>query len=197
MYVYSKNTHYVNKIVSIIQKCRIFKTLFKQINSIINLTWAWHSSAPACFLTCFANISGYKAFFHNFFQQEWPWDRAGRFAYHKPYELNKMGDKFFMDFSFFAHRFFTENLWNFFLQMPDALGICGTMYKVKKEENLFWGELWLPSQNARTRVRILYLLEYYGWVLVDWSSWWKWSLQGKSPWLGPSSKRMETTLWKL
>ena len=51
--------------------------------------------------------------------------------------------------------------------MPDALGICGTMYKVKKEENLFWGELWLPSQNARTRVRILYLLEYYGWVLVD------------------------------
>ena len=40
--------------------------------------------------------------------------------------------------------------------MPNALGICGTMYKVKKEENLFWGELWLPSQNARTRVRLLY-----------------------------------------
>ena len=68
-----------------------------------------------------------------------------------------MGDKFFMDFSFFAHRFFKENLRNFFSQMPNALGICGTMYKVKKEENLFLGELWLPSQNARTRVRLLYL----------------------------------------
>ena len=42
--------------------------------------------------------------------------------------------------------------------MPNALGICGTMYKVKKEENLFFGELWLPSQNARTRVRVLYKL---------------------------------------
>ena len=28
---------------------------------------------------------------------------------------------------------------NFFLQMPNALGICETMYKVKKEENLVWG----------------------------------------------------------
>ena len=67
-----------------------------------------------------------------------------------------MGDKFFVDFSFFAHRFLKENLRNFFSQMPDALGICGAMYKVKKEENLFWGELWLPSQIARTRVRLLY-----------------------------------------
>ena len=95
-------------------------------------------------------------FFHYFFYQEWPWDRAGRFAYHKPYELNKMGDKFFIDFSFFTHRFFKENLWNFFSQMPDALGICGTIYKVKKEKNLFRGEIWLPSQNARTRVTLLY-----------------------------------------
>ena len=67
-----------------------------------------------------------------------------------------MGDKFFMDFPFFAHRFFKENLWNFFSQMPDALGICGTMYKVKIEENLFLWKIWLPSQNARTRVRLLY-----------------------------------------
>ena len=41
--------------------------------------------------------------------------------------------------------------------MPAALGICGTIYKVKKEENLFWGEIWLPPQNARTRVRLLYI----------------------------------------
>ena len=72
-----------------------------------------------------------------------------------------MGDKFFMDFSFFAHRFFKENLRNFFSQMPNALGICGTMYKVKKEENLFLGELWLPSQNARTRVRLLYMYKKF------------------------------------
>ena len=39
--------------------------------------------------------------------------------------------------------------------MPAALGICGTIYKAKKEENLFLGEIWLPPQNARTRVRLL------------------------------------------
>ena len=38
-----------------------------------------------------------------FFQQEWPWDWAGHFAYHKPCEFNRMGDDFFMDFSFFTH----------------------------------------------------------------------------------------------
>ena len=52
--------------------------------------------------------------------------------------------------------------------MPDALGICGTMYKVKIEENLFFWKIWLPSQNARTRVRLLYNEEYsdcvMGWV---------------------------------
>ena len=32
-----------------------------------------------------------------------------------------------------------------------------TRYKVKK--NLFWGESWLPLRNARTRVRLLHLLE--------------------------------------
>ena len=81
---------------------------------------------------------------------------AGHFKYHNPDELKKMGDKFFLDFSFFTHRFFYENLWNFFLQMPDALGVCGILYKVKKEENSFLGEIWLPSRNARTRVRLLY-----------------------------------------
>ena len=40
--------------------------------------------------------------------------------------------------------------------MPDALGVCGTMCKVKKEENIFLGDLQLPSQIARTRVRLLY-----------------------------------------
>ena len=108
------------------------------------------------FFIYFANISSYKALFCNFFQQEWPRDWAGRFAYHKPSKFNKMGDNFFMDFSFFAHRFFKENLWIFFSQMPDALGVCGTMCKVKKEENLFWGDSQLPSQIARTRVRLLY-----------------------------------------
>ena len=40
--------------------------------------------------------------------------------------------------------------------MPDALRVCGTLYKVKKLENLFLGEIRLPSQNVRTRVRLLY-----------------------------------------
>ena len=45
----------------------------------------------------------------------------------------------------------------FVSQMPDALGVCGTMCKIKKEENLFWGESQLPLQIARTRVRLLYI----------------------------------------
>ena len=40
----------------------------------------------------------------------------------------------------------------FFSQMPDAFGVCGTMCKVKKEKNLYWGDSQLPSQNARTTV---------------------------------------------
>ena len=40
--------------------------------------------------------------------------------------------------------------------MPDALGVCGTMCKVEKEENLLWGYSQLPSQNARIKVRLLY-----------------------------------------
>ena len=50
----------------------------------------------------------------NLFWEEWLWDCASRFAYNEPYELNKMCDYFFMDFSFFAHRLFYENLWFFF-----------------------------------------------------------------------------------
>ena len=65
-----------------------------------------------------------------------------------------MSDNFFMDFSFSAHRFLKENLWNLYFQMSDALGACATMYKDKKEENLFSGETWLPSHNVRTRVRL-------------------------------------------
>ena len=64
-----------------------------------------------------ANISEYSALFCYFFQQECPWDWVGGFAYQKPYELNKMGDQFFMDFLFWGHRLFKE--------MPDAFKVCG------------------------------------------------------------------------
>ena len=64
------------------------------------------------------------------------WDRDGRFEYHEPYELKKVGDNFFMDFSFFAHRFFLENLWKFILQMGNPLGVYETNYKVKYVKNL-------------------------------------------------------------
>ena len=53
-----------------------------------------------------ANISGYSALFSKPLKTRYSWGRAGRFEYHKPYELNKMGDDFLMDFSFFFHRFF-------------------------------------------------------------------------------------------
>ena len=58
---------------------------------------------------------------------------------------------------------FSKKIFEFFFsQMPAALGICGTIYKAKKEENLFLGEIWLPPQNARTRVRLLYKLNGLG-----------------------------------
>ena len=58
------------------------------------------------FFICFANFSGYSALFSKPLKTRYSWGRAGRFEYHKPYELNKMGDDFLMDFSFFIHRFF-------------------------------------------------------------------------------------------
>ena len=36
---------------------------------------------------------------------------------------------------------FSKKIYDFFPQMPDALGLCGTMRKVKKEEISFWGNL--------------------------------------------------------
>ena len=50
--------------------------------------------------------------------------------------------------------------------MPDALGVCGTTCKVKKEENLFFGDSQLPSEIARTRVRLLYSVSKYEICLV-------------------------------
>ena len=60
--------------------------------------------------------------------------------------------------------YFSQKIFGFFsLKNYRCLWVCGTMYKVKKEENLFLGELWLPSQNARTRVRLLYLKLIQAW----------------------------------
>ena len=33
--------------------------------------------------------------------------------------------------------------------MADVIGEYGTFYKVKKEENLFWGDIWLLLLNVR------------------------------------------------
>ena len=41
-----------------------------------------------------------------------------------------MSEKFCMDFSFFTHRFSKK-----IYEMSDALGGCGTLYKVIKKEN--------------------------------------------------------------
>ena len=46
---------------------------------------------------------------------------------------------------------FSKKILIFFSQIPDAFGVCGTMCKVKKDKNLFWGD----SQNARTKVKLL------------------------------------------
>ena len=68
--------------------------------------------------------------------------------------------KWVMTFSWIFHfslKDFSKKIFDFFSsQMPDAFGVSGTMCKVKKEENLFLGYSQLPSQNARTKVRLLY-----------------------------------------
>ena len=87
------------------------------------------------FFDLFFYLFCYSALFSKPLKSRYSWDRAGRFEYHKPYELNKIGDNFLMDFSFFTYRFFMKTLWKFISQMPDALGVCGTLIKVKKEGN--------------------------------------------------------------
>ena len=93
----------------------------------------------------FVNISCYDAVFSKSLKTRESWDQDGRFEYHEPYELWKVGDDFFMDFSFFAHRFFVKNLWKFILQMGNPLGVYETNYKVKKVQNLSLGKIWPPS----------------------------------------------------
>ena len=41
--------------------------------------------------------------------------------------------------------------------MGNPLGVYETMYKLKNEEKVFLKEIWLASQNVRTRVSLLYL----------------------------------------
>ena len=74
------------------------------------------------------------------------------FEYHNPYDFKKVGDDFFMDFSFFTHRFFVKNLCKFISQMGNSLGVYGTNYKVKKVKNLF--------RLALSRVVLLYTVPY-------------------------------------
>ena len=66
-----------------------------------------------------ADISGYSALICIFFSKI---NREIKpfVLQHKSCEFNKMGDNFFLDFSFFTHRFFKENLLIFFhkCQMP-------------------------------------------------------------------------------
>ena len=105
-----------------------------------------------------ANISGYGALFSKPLKTRYSWGRAGRFEYHKPYELNKIGDNFLMDFSFFSHRFFLENLRKFFEQMGICWGSTESLALV------FFNEIFIlrgkkrASQIVLTRVRLLYIL---------------------------------------
>ena len=69
-----------------------------------------------------------------FFQNELPRDQAGRFT---NFKIQQNGQQLFHGFFIFCSKFFQRKSLNFFLQMPDASGVYGTMCKVKKEENLF------------------------------------------------------------
>ena len=77
------------------------------------------------------NISGRGALFSKPLKTRYSCDRDGRFEYHNPYELQKKGEDFFKDFSFFDRRFWKENLWKFISQMGNALGVCESGYGSK------------------------------------------------------------------
>ena len=55
-----------------------------------------------------------------------------------PMNSKKMGDKFFMDFSFFTHRFFNENLW-FFSQCQMPWRYVELSARSKEKKTYFWG----------------------------------------------------------
>ena len=52
-----------------------------------------------------------------------------RFEYHKPYELKKVGDDFFMDFSFFTHRFFMKKSMKIYFTNGESLMCIGLTAK--------------------------------------------------------------------
>ena len=84
-------------------------------------------------LTIFLHLfCKYLFLFCNFFQQEWPRDKAGCFACHKPSEFNKMGDNFFMDFLLID---FSKKMFEIVFpkcQMPWGYVELSTRYKKKK-----------------------------------------------------------------
>ena len=63
-------------------------------------------------------------YFAIFFSKNDRW--AGRFAYHKPCEIQKNGDNFLMDFSFFAH-YFSKKIFKDLFQKSHKLIIGGDM----------------------------------------------------------------------
>ena len=67
-------------------------------------------------------ISGYKAKCLQLFQQEGRWDRAGCFAYPKPYELKKNGWQVFHGFFIFHSKTFLRKCMKFFFTNAWCLG---------------------------------------------------------------------------
>ena len=87
---------------------------------------------------CIINI-GYSALFCNFFQQKWPWDWAGHFAYHKPCEINILfGPKIFLDQNFLWLKVFS---WpkNF---LDPKIGIHQIVWTDRKN---FWPNFWVEK----------------------------------------------------
>ena len=94
-----------------------------------------------------ANIFGYRASFSKLFSARITVRSSWSFCIPQTLYTQQNGWLLFIDFSFFAHWFFNDNLWHFSLKLPWGYVEQCTMYKVKNKK--------LPLQNARTRVRLL------------------------------------------
>ena len=74
-----------------------------------------------------------------------------------PMNFTKCVTTFSLIFDFSLIDFYGKIFDFFSSQIGNALWVYRTIYKVKTEEKIFLVEIWLPSQNAGTRVSLLYI----------------------------------------
>ena len=76
------------------------------------------------------------------------------FTFHVSYKFRNISDNCkFIDFSFFGHRLFGENIYFFSYNGLITLRYDKLCKRSKKTKKLILGEIRLPPQNTRTKVK--------------------------------------------